>query len=59
MPTRWLNRDADIPLGFDHGAQYFQVSNPQFQQVIDQAHADGAVALMSEPYVMMVPPGHA
>ncbi|MCQ8895851.1 FAD-dependent oxidoreductase [Limnobacter humi] len=45
MPTRWLNRDAEVPLGFDHGAQYFQVSNPQFQLVIDQAHSDGAAAL--------------
>jgi renalase len=44
MPTRWLNREADPPLGFDHGAQYFQASAPAFVQLIDLASKSQAVA---------------
>lgn len=44
MPTRWLNRDTDPPLGFDHGTQYFQASSPAFVELIDLAHKAGAVA---------------
>lgn len=44
MPTRWLNRDIDPPLGFDHGTQYFQASAPAFVQLIDLAQKAGAVA---------------
>ena len=44
MPTRWLNRDIDPPLGFDHGTQYFQASSPAFVELIDQAQKVGAVA---------------
>lgn len=44
MPTRWLERDNSPPVGFDHGTQYFQCSNPAFASVLDQALTAGAVA---------------
>lgn len=43
-PTRWLDRDADSPVGFDHGAQYFQATDPVFLQTVQQAYHAGAVA---------------
>ncbi|HEX4918733.1 MAG TPA: FAD-dependent oxidoreductase [Limnobacter sp.] len=47
MPTRWLDRDAQPPLGFDHGTQYFQASAPSFLQLLEEAQQAGAVALWS------------
>ena len=44
MPTRWLNRDIDPPLGFDHGTQYFQASSPAFVRLVQAAQEAGAVA---------------
>lgn len=44
-PTRWLNRDIHPPLGFDHGAQYFQVSHPEFKAFIAEAEKAEAVGL--------------
>ena len=44
MSTRWLNRDVNPPLGFDHGAQYFQASAPVFADLIERAQQAGAVA---------------
>jgi renalase len=44
MPTRWLDRDIDPPLGFDHGTQYFQASAPAFIELIEQAQKAGAAA---------------
>jgi len=44
MPTRWLDREASPPLGFDHGTQYFQASSPAFVDLINQAQQAGAVA---------------
>lgn len=44
MPTRWVNRDLDPPLGFDHGTQYFQASTPAFSTLVELAHQAGAVA---------------
>lgn len=44
MPTRWLDRDVNPPVGFDHGTQYFQASAPVFVDLIEQARQAGAVA---------------
>lgn len=44
MPTRWLNREIDPPLGFDHGTQYFQASSPAFVRLVQAAQEAGAVA---------------
>ena len=44
MPTRWLNRDLNPPVGFDHGTQYFQASAPAFLNLLAQAEAAGAAA---------------
>lgn len=43
-PTRWVDRDAAPPLGFDHGAQYFHVRSSAFRQIMDQASSYGVVA---------------
>ncbi|HEX4880479.1 MAG TPA: FAD-dependent oxidoreductase [Limnobacter sp.] len=45
MPTRWLDREASPPLGFDHGTQYFQASAPAFLQLMEAAQHAGAVAI--------------
>ncbi|WP_370262530.1 NAD(P)/FAD-dependent oxidoreductase [Limnobacter sp.] len=45
MPTRWLDREVNPPLGFDHGTQYFQASAPAFLTLMEQAQAAHAVAL--------------
>lgn len=44
MPTRWIDRDASPPVGFDHGTQYFQASSPAFVDLISLARQAGAVA---------------
>lgn len=44
MPTRWLNREIDPPLGFDHGTQYFQASSPAFVDLVQAAQVSGALA---------------
>ena len=44
MPTRWLNREAEPPVGFDHGTQYFQATAPAFADLLAQAEPAGAVA---------------
>ncbi|HEX4856621.1 MAG TPA: FAD-dependent oxidoreductase, partial [Limnobacter sp.] len=41
---RWIDRDVNPPLGFDHGTQYFQASTPAFVDLIGQARESGAVA---------------
>lgn len=43
-PTRWLDREASPPVGFDHGTQYFHVRSSAFRQVIEQAVSYGVVA---------------
>jgi predicted NAD/FAD-dependent oxidoreductase len=44
MPTRWLNREVEPPVGFDHGTQYFQATAPAFADLLAQAEAAGAVS---------------
>jgi renalase len=44
MPTRWTERDATPPIGFDHGTQYFQASSPSFVDLVRKAEQAGAVA---------------
>jgi renalase len=44
MATRWLDRDCNPPLGFDHGAQYFLADNPAFVEVLAQAQKQGFAA---------------
>lgn len=44
MSTRWLDMTSSPPVGFDHGAQYFQANHPEFQKILMAAAAAGAVA---------------
>lgn len=42
-PTRWLDRDCSPPVGFDHGAQYFQIHDPVFSELAEAAVKDGCL----------------
>lgn len=43
-PTRWINRDSQPAVGFDHGAQYFYSHSESFCRLVDEACQAGAVA---------------
>lgn len=43
-PTRWLDRECDPPLGFDHGTQYFHAESSSFKKLVLEAQKVGAVA---------------
>lgn len=43
-PTRWFDREASVPVGVDHGTQYFSAQSIQFREAVLQAQKVGAVA---------------
>lgn len=43
-PTRWIDRESDPPLGFDHGTQYFHAESALFKSTVLEAQKAGAVA---------------
>ncbi|MDX1668862.1 MAG: FAD-dependent oxidoreductase [Limnobacter sp.] len=44
MPTRWVDKSAEPPLGFDHGSQYFYADSASFDSVVQKARGQGSVA---------------